>query len=60
MDVTGITVHAPKDDTEENVKDKKGDLEDTAKYLYVSLTSILCKTFEKLLEKSFFLFLTEA
>ncbi len=47
MDVTGITVHAPKDDTKEHVKDKKGDPEVADKYRYVSLTPVLCKIFEK-------------
>ncbi len=38
---------------------KKGDPEDAANYHPVSLTSVLCKMFEILLEKALFLFLTE-
>ncbi len=38
---------------------KKGDPEDAADYRPVSLTSILCKIFEKLLKKALLLFLTE-
>ncbi len=38
---------------------KKGDPEDAANYRYVSLTSVLCKIFEKLLKKALLLFLTE-
>ncbi len=38
---------------------KKRDPEDAANYRPVSLTSVLCKIFEKLLKKALFLFLTE-
>ncbi len=38
---------------------KKGHPEGTANYRPVSLTSVLCKIFEKLLKKALLLFLTE-
>ncbi len=38
---------------------QKGDPEDAANYRPGSLTSVLCKIFEKLLKKSLVLFLTE-